>query len=195
MYRKGWGVKQDDEQARHWYEKAAAGGNVTAMVDLGRIYERGLGVQQDTVRARQWYEKAAAAGNPAAAKDLARPSREEKASSGTRNPSPEASALFQKARTEWQRGDRNVAIADVTEVISNSPHWPVVYLSRANWEYDMGNIKAALADYSACIERQPIKVNLISALIGRAKARDRLGDTRAAEADREQAHKLQNEIR
>ena len=57
-------------------EKAAAGGNVNAMVGLGLIYEFGRGVARDYAKAREWYQKAAAKGNADAKARLAKlPSR------------------------------------------------------------------------------------------------------------------------
>jgi len=57
---------EEYQQARQWYEMAAADGNIEAMWNLGVIYEFGKGVVQDYQQARQWYEKAAAAGYAAA---------------------------------------------------------------------------------------------------------------------------------
>jgi TPR repeat protein len=40
-------VTQDDQQARQWYEKAAAAGIVEAMLILGWLYKRGQQVTQE----------------------------------------------------------------------------------------------------------------------------------------------------
>jgi hypothetical protein len=45
-YRDGHGVTQNYQQARWWYEKAAAAGNVMAMDNLGWLYRGGHGVTQ-----------------------------------------------------------------------------------------------------------------------------------------------------
>jgi TPR repeat protein len=63
LYLNGWGVAQDYQQARQWYEKAAAAGSAEAMENLGKLYLGGVGVAEDKAIARQWFEKAAAGGN------------------------------------------------------------------------------------------------------------------------------------
>ncbi len=63
LYAKGRGVRQDFVEARLWYQKAAAGGDLLGMHDLGFLYHTGQGVRRDYQQARYWYEKAAAAGN------------------------------------------------------------------------------------------------------------------------------------
>ncbi len=199
LYERGHGVPQDYAQARKWYEKAAAAHSTPAMLNLGHMYEHGSGVPQDYGEARQWYEKAAAAGNTAAASDLSRLSdleaanRDHSREASAHNMSPKASALLKKARAEWQLGSRDQALADVSSAISDSPLWPAPYLFRAEWEAATGNAKAALADYTACIERKPIIVNLTAAYKGRGKLRERLGDAKGAAADLEQARKLQTQ--
>ena len=58
----GNGVGQNYEQARFWYEKAAAQDYVKAMVQLGNIAQKGLdGADYET--AFQWYQKAADLGS------------------------------------------------------------------------------------------------------------------------------------
>ena len=52
-------------------EKAAAGGQTVAMVQLGELYRQGHGVPKDIAQARQWFEKAAASGDASASKALA----------------------------------------------------------------------------------------------------------------------------
>ncbi|MBD5105091.1 MAG: hypothetical protein HDT47_09575, partial [Ruminococcaceae bacterium] len=63
MYYYGYGVPQDYNSARQWYEKAVEKGNSKAMFSLGVIYHTGNGVPLDYNLARQWYEKAAEKGN------------------------------------------------------------------------------------------------------------------------------------
>jgi TPR repeat protein len=59
---KGWGVAQDYDEAREWYQKAADAGLAMAMNNLGWLYMNGRGVAQDYGKAREWYQKAADAG-------------------------------------------------------------------------------------------------------------------------------------
>lgn len=66
LYNNGLGVGQDEDQARQWWEKAAARGFITAQLRLGYLYYQGKGVRQDYGMARQWWEKAAAQHNPSA---------------------------------------------------------------------------------------------------------------------------------
>jgi TonB family protein len=60
----GLGVAAYDErkfdEARTWFEKAAAQGLCQAEYRLGTLYEKGEGVAQDQDRARQWFEKSVA---------------------------------------------------------------------------------------------------------------------------------------
>ncbi|WP_070969595.1 tetratricopeptide repeat protein [Vibrio sonorensis] len=52
-------LKQSDEIAMQWYEKAAEQDHALAQTSLGFIYEQGYGVDVDYKQALQWYEKAA----------------------------------------------------------------------------------------------------------------------------------------
>ena len=63
LYHNGEGVTQDFVQARFWYEKAVARGQVGAQLNLGYLYQYSEGVRQDYGQARACYEKAAASGN------------------------------------------------------------------------------------------------------------------------------------
>ena len=69
-YAKGLGVVQNDEQAVHWYQKAANLGIAGAMHNLGKYYATGLGVVQDHTKAVYWYQKASDLGNAQAMIDL-----------------------------------------------------------------------------------------------------------------------------
>jgi TPR repeat protein len=51
-------------------QKAAAGGNTSAMNKLGDLSYDGKGVAQDYGKAREWYQKAADAGNTVAMTNL-----------------------------------------------------------------------------------------------------------------------------
>jgi TPR repeat protein len=70
LYENGQGVAQDYEQARQWFEKAAAAGDAPAMSNLGVLYAHGWGGAPDYEQARQWFEKAAAAGDAGAMNGL-----------------------------------------------------------------------------------------------------------------------------
>lgn len=50
------------DQARYWWEKAAAQGQRIAQYNLGVLYDEGRGVSQDYRLAAQWYRKAAQQG-------------------------------------------------------------------------------------------------------------------------------------
>ena len=66
MYTKGVGTPIDQEQARHWYEKAANQGNVKAGYKLGLMYYEGTGVRKNSKTAFKWFTIAAEKGNIAA---------------------------------------------------------------------------------------------------------------------------------
>jgi hypothetical protein len=51
-------------QAMYWLESAAKGGNVEAMVYLGRLLRRGVGVMQNFTKASFWIQAAARHGSP-----------------------------------------------------------------------------------------------------------------------------------
>ncbi len=53
------GVPADLVEARQWTERAAAGGNLRAMHDLGVYFARGEGVAQDDTAAFRWFRQAA----------------------------------------------------------------------------------------------------------------------------------------
>jgi len=58
LYAIGLGVPKDNAMAQHWWEQAAALGDVRTQVALGVMYRD----QQDYGQAEQWFEKAAAQG-------------------------------------------------------------------------------------------------------------------------------------
>jgi hypothetical protein len=70
MYREGTGVKAEPVKARDWFEKAANGGNVDAMVNLYEFYKKDGAYANDKL-SRVWLEKAADAGDPRCMNDLA----------------------------------------------------------------------------------------------------------------------------
>ena len=59
MYRKGYGVAQDDAEAVKWYGRAADQGSAYAQNSLGLMYRDGLGVASDPERAYAWFDLAA----------------------------------------------------------------------------------------------------------------------------------------
>ena len=62
-YNKGDGVKQDYKKALELFEKVAAHGVVSAMVNCGLCYEFGRGVEKDYMTAMDYYRKASEKGN------------------------------------------------------------------------------------------------------------------------------------
>jgi TPR repeat protein len=81
------GVERDHAKAREWYEKAAARGEIGAMVSLGIIYAGGYGVERDYGKAREWFTKAEKSGDEKATASLgaARGWFENKAQTGDAN--------------------------------------------------------------------------------------------------------------
>ena len=73
MYYSGSGVSQDNEQAAHWFARAAEQGNIRAQYNLGLMYINGLGVAPDFIQGDKWLTIAAAGNYPEAgkARDLA----------------------------------------------------------------------------------------------------------------------------
>ncbi len=58
----GAGLKKDLTEARRWTERAAAGGDVAAMHNLGLYYYEGEAGAQDSAKAAQWFRRAAEQG-------------------------------------------------------------------------------------------------------------------------------------
>lgn len=69
LYRSGFGVLQDYDQAARWIRTAAARGDAEGMLELGRLYRDGIGFPRDPVRAYVWFNRAAAALNIDAVRD------------------------------------------------------------------------------------------------------------------------------
>jgi TPR repeat protein len=57
------GIEIDVVAAAVWFEKAAVGGHIEAMAELGLCYELGCGVEQSDEMALDWYTKAANEGH------------------------------------------------------------------------------------------------------------------------------------
>jgi localization factor PodJL len=66
------GLKKDLGEARRWTERAAAGGDMKAMHNLGLYYFEGTGGAKNTTRAAAWFRKAADAGLKDSQYNLAR---------------------------------------------------------------------------------------------------------------------------
>jgi TPR repeat protein len=66
-------LAKDGAQAVIWFRKAADGGNLGSMRNLGVMYENGQGgLPKDAVQAVSWYRKAADAGDAQALAALKR---------------------------------------------------------------------------------------------------------------------------
>lgn len=61
-YLLGRGVKQDNEKAFYYFNKAAAEGDVLAQNEVAYLYAAGKGVPRNNTLAFHWYKKAAAHG-------------------------------------------------------------------------------------------------------------------------------------
>ena len=59
LYALGLGVKQNDQAAFSWFEKAGQDDYADAQYMLGLFYEAGKGTQQNTELATSWYQRAA----------------------------------------------------------------------------------------------------------------------------------------
>lgn len=66
LQRGGAGVTKDPKAGFLWLGRAAAAGNVRAMVFTGQALARGRGTRRNAAQALEWFEKAAARGNPTA---------------------------------------------------------------------------------------------------------------------------------
>jgi len=62
----GLGVKRDTRNAAFWYQKAAEGGNETAMFKYALLLMEGRDVTRDRKKADEWMHKAADGGEPSA---------------------------------------------------------------------------------------------------------------------------------
>lgn len=72
LYQEGKGVKQDQQIAAKWMEKAAKAGQAWAAHKLASYYTDGFGVKKDQKQAFQWQKKAVERGNIDAIAVLAR---------------------------------------------------------------------------------------------------------------------------
>ena len=72
MYATGGGVAQDEEEAVHWYRKAADQGEVKAQNEIGLYYAVGQGLAQNDGEAVAWHFLVAGQGNAVAQFNLGR---------------------------------------------------------------------------------------------------------------------------
>lgn len=66
-YQAGAGVGKDEQQAVHWYQKAAEQGHAEAQYQLALMLDQGEGVARNAQEARRWYQAAAHQGHKLAA--------------------------------------------------------------------------------------------------------------------------------
>jgi len=59
MYKKGYGVPQDNPEAAKWFRLAADQGEAFAQYHLGVMYGKGQGMPQDYQEAAKWFRLAA----------------------------------------------------------------------------------------------------------------------------------------
>lgn len=79
MYQRGWGPRQDRQEAKRWFRNAANAGDAEAMLQLGVMYEQDWPGAQNNPKAEAWYRqqalemyrKAADLGNEEASKWMA----------------------------------------------------------------------------------------------------------------------------
>lgn len=55
MYRRGFGIAQDEAVAARWYRRAAEQGLVEAMTNIGFMHDEGRGVERDWVQSYKWF--------------------------------------------------------------------------------------------------------------------------------------------
>jgi TPR repeat protein len=103
LYAKGRGVPQNHNQARMWYEKAAAQGHPIAQNNLAELYFAGLGGPPDYVRAYMW-ESLAASHMKGEEKKQAEENLEDVAQRMTPAQITEAKRLSQQCRANQFKG-------------------------------------------------------------------------------------------
>ena len=70
LYRMGWSVRQDFDEAAKWYRRAAEKGFARAQANLANMYLRGQGVKSDHAMAVEWFRRAALQGHAVAQYNL-----------------------------------------------------------------------------------------------------------------------------
>ena len=70
LYRMGWSVPQDFEEAAKWYRRAAEKGFARAQANLANMYLRGQGVERNHTMAVEWFRRAGLQGHAVAQYNL-----------------------------------------------------------------------------------------------------------------------------
>ena len=70
LYRMGWSVPQDFEEAAKWYRRAAEKGFARAQANLANMYLRGQGLERDHAMAVEWFRRAGLQGHAVAQYNL-----------------------------------------------------------------------------------------------------------------------------
>ena len=71
MLQQGIGINKDAGKAAYWFSRAIAGGNSSAMTNLGTMYIKGTDIEADTIKGLELLERGAGLGNIAALYNLA----------------------------------------------------------------------------------------------------------------------------
>ncbi len=98
-----------------------------------------------------------------------------------------AVAYYQRGNVQYDKGDRQAAIADYTQAIALNPNDASSYNNRGVAYHEVNQLDAAITDYSAAIQLQPTYAN---AYRNRAFAYRSLGRRPEAIADFQQAARL-----
>jgi len=69
MHQNGWGGPPDAAKANEFYERAAAAGHRSAMLNLGVSHRDGRGTKADPAKALEWFKKAALRGDAQGARN------------------------------------------------------------------------------------------------------------------------------
>ena len=93
LYKEGWGVPQNYDEALHWFQAAAEQGNAEAQSFLGAMYFLGQGVPQDYIQASTWTSLAASTANELGIENI---------ELITKVMTPEEIAAAQRLASEWK---------------------------------------------------------------------------------------------
>jgi len=95
-----------------------------------------------------------------------------------------ADAYFYRAYAKDDLGDKQGAIADLTEALRINPQYDLLYYNRGVIKSSLGDKMGAITDYSRAINIDP---RYSTAYFNRGNAKDDLGDKQGAIADYNQA--------